>query len=99
MEQQTEAEKNDKEVGGSGTIAISEASNARRFRYVPYNYIANLHKGERVLTKEQALRYDGGGTTNNIVINATVRQEADIQKISRELQRQINMKQRGTVLA
>ena len=93
-------EADDKEVSGSGNNKPYRSSNASGLDYVPFNnYVANLHQGERVLTKEQALRYDGGGTTNNIVINATVRQEADIQKISRELQRQINMKQRGTVLA
>lgn len=63
-------------------------------RNVPYNnYPARLHKGEEVLTREEAKRHRGEGGASgsgsrpfNIVINGlTVREEADIEKIAKRL--------------
>lgn len=70
--------------------------------YVPYDgYIAQLHQGETVLTAQQADIWRNN-TNNNINIsgnNFVIREEADITKIGRELQRQITRKQRGTAPA
>lgn len=90
-----------KDVGGSGNNKPYRSSNASGLNYVPFNnYVANLHEGEAVLTAQQAEVWRNGGTSNvNIVVNATVREEADIQKISRQIERDIRTKQRGTVLA
>lgn len=96
----TDAE--DKNVSGSGNNRPYRSSNASGLSYVPFdNYVANLHEGERVLTKQEAEQYRNN-TSNDITItgnNFVIREEADIQKISRELQRQIRGKQRGTALA
>ncbi len=66
---------------------------------VPKNdYRAVLHKDEAVLTAEQAEQWRNN-TNNNINIsgnNFVIREEADMTKIARELQRQITTKQRGT---
>jgi len=55
--------------------------------YVPYDgFVARLHKGERVLTKDEARRGAGGG--NGVVITGNtfhVRQESDIHDIAYEL--------------
>ncbi|WP_052759482.1 phage tail tape measure protein [Paenibacillus sp. DMB20] len=62
---------------------------------VPYNgMVARLHKGEEVLTREEAKRYrgepgaNGGGSARPVVIsgnNFYVREEADIEKIAKQL--------------
>jgi hypothetical protein len=95
----TDAE--DKDVGGSGNNKPYRSSNASGLDYVPFNnYVANLHEGEAVLTASQAEQWRNGSTSNTyITVNATVREEADIQKISRQIERDIRTKQRGTVLA
>jgi hypothetical protein len=52
-----------------------------------------LHQGEKVLTKQEASRYDKGlnNTGVNITINGlTVREEADINKIANKLVQKIN---------
>lgn len=63
-------------------------------RNVPYNnFPARLHKGEEVLTREEAKRYRGegganGGGSRPVVIsgnNFYVREEADIEKIAKRL--------------
>jgi len=54
--------------------------------------VRTLHEGERVLTKQEANRYEKGTNTGvNIVINGlTVREEADITKIANKLVQKIN---------
>lgn len=93
----TEAE--DKEYS-SGSGNGYRSSHASGLDYVPFNnYVANLHEGEAVLTAQQADEWRNGGNTNTINITGNsfvIREEADIKKISRELQRQINNKSRGT---
>ncbi|PAD72376.1 phage tail tape measure protein, partial [Paenibacillus campinasensis] len=63
-------------------------------RNVPYNnYPARLHAGEAVLTREEAKRWRGeggaiGGGSGGVVITGNtfyVREEADIEKIARQL--------------
>ena len=54
--------------------------------------LRTLHEGEKVLTKQEANRYEKGTNTGvNITINGlTVREEADITKIANKLVQKIN---------
>ncbi|GAS85649.1 hypothetical protein [Paenibacillus amylolyticus] len=55
---------------------------------VPYNnYPARLHQDEMVLNSQQARDYrnGGGNSAPQITIYATIREDADIQKLAREL--------------
>lgn len=89
------------DVNSSGT----DGSHAGGLDYVPYNnYVANLHRGEIVLTSEEATQYRkgnenaAGGMTFNININGI--QFSDVNsmahaianQISYELQAQSNRK-------
>lgn len=63
---------------------------------VPYSgYTARLHQDEMVLTSQEAREYrngnDGGKTAPNITIHATIREEADIDKLARKLAFQLAM--------
>ncbi|WP_150285121.1 hypothetical protein [Rummeliibacillus sp. TYF-LIM-RU47] len=52
------------------------------------NYIARLHEGERVLTKEQNKEYSNGTNGVNVSFEGAifnVRQESDIRKIAKDL--------------
>jgi hypothetical protein len=63
-------------------------SHAGGISYVPYNgYNAILHRGERVLTREENREYSKGKTpTVNITIsNMSVRNDSDIKRIAYEL--------------
>ncbi|RED86208.1 hypothetical protein [Cohnella phaseoli] len=68
-------------------------SQAAGIDYVPFDgYISRLHKGETVLTREEAKSYrESGGSGSGqrpIVINmhgTVIRQESDIDKIARQL--------------
>ena len=71
--------------------------------YVPYNgYIAQLHEGERVLTKEENREYNS--SKNNIQmffeVAANIREEADIEKLARLLFEMIRneSRSRGVVM-
>ena len=80
-----------------------DGSHANGLDFIPWDgYVAELHQGEAVLTAQQAEQWRNSGNTSNINITGNsfvIREEADIKKISRELQKQISFKQRGTVLA
>ena len=54
--------------------------------------LRTLHEGEKVLTKQEANRYEKGTNTGvNITINGlTVREESDINKIASQLLKKIN---------
>ena len=60
--------------------------------YVPYdNFPALLHQGEKVLTASEA-RAANSGTSVTITANSfVVREEADIEKIAREICRQVKI--------
>jgi hypothetical protein len=70
---------------------------------VPFDgYIAELHRGEMVLTQPEADRYRDGDKTSTVTNNSTfninvgsVRNDSDINKISRELQTVIKMNNRS----
>ena len=55
--------------------------------------VRTLHEGEKILTKQEANRYEKGQASSgvNIVVNGlTVREEADITKIANKLVQKIN---------
>lgn len=63
-------------------------SHATGLSYVPFDgYIAQLHKGERVLTAYENRVYSAGsGDVQNVFhVQAVVREEADIKRIAEEL--------------
>lgn len=79
------------DVNSSGT----DGSHAGGLDYVPYNnYVANLHRGEMVLTSEEATQYRkgnenaAGGMTFNININGI--QFSDVNSMAHELANQIS---------
>jgi TP901 family phage tail tape measure protein len=84
----------EKSVWSSIGGMISGKGHAGGLRNVPYNnYPASLHSGEAVLTREEAKRWRGEGGANSggsgsVVITGNtfhVREEADIEKIARQL--------------
>ncbi|WP_416293091.1 hypothetical protein ACM7Q1_20465 [Paenibacillus illinoisensis] len=93
------------EGGTIGAPAKSEslwdkATNALGFSggldRVPYNnYPTRLHQDEMVLTSQEARDYrnsnGGGNSAPNITIHATIREEADIDKLARKLAFQLAM--------
>ena len=82
------------------TTGSADGSHAGGLAYVPYDgYIAELHKGERVLTKREAERYGGQGVQNIFHISATVREDADIKKIAQQLYRLQKTDMRGRGMA
>ena len=83
----------------------SDGSHAGGLDYVPYNnYVANLHRGEMVLTADEATAYRkgeanmAGGMTFNIDINGIQFNDVNsmahalVNQISYELQAQSNRK-------
>lgn len=73
----------------------SDGSHAGGLDYVPYNnYVANLHRGEMVLTSEEATQYRkgnenaAGGMTFNININGI--QFSDVNSMAHALANQIS---------
>lgn len=78
-----------------------DGSHAGGLAYVPYDgYIAELHQGERVLTKSQNANYNSNAGDAYITGNTfVVREEADIKKIARELYKLQREKERGTGFA
>lgn len=60
-----------------------DGSHANGLSYVPYNgYVAELHEGERVLTRDENKSYGHGGVTVNI-INPSVRNDNDLKEFER----------------
>ena len=81
-------------TSGDSTGQYYDGSHANGLPYVPYDgYIAQLHKGERVLTAKENKAYNAnsGSVQNVFYVSATVREEADIKRIAKEL----NNLQRG----
>lgn len=65
------------------------------------NYPVRLHQGEKVLTRAEADRYDGGSSKgvliNKLADTIVVREEADIDKIVTEINRKIEIELAGGV--
>ncbi|MCI2000266.1 MAG: phage tail tape measure protein [Clostridia bacterium] len=81
----------------------TDGSHRTGLESVPFDgYIAELHRGEMVLTQPEADRYRDGDNTSTVTNNSTfninvgsVRNDSDINKISRELQTVIKMNNRS----
>ena len=75
-------------------LGLSEGNNAfGSGRIARDGTVRTLHEGEKILTKQEANRYDKGQNANNInvVVNGlTVREESDINKIASQLLKKIN---------
>lgn len=75
-------------------LGLSEGNNAfGSGRIARDGTVRTLHEGEKILTKQEANRYDKGQNTQgvNITINGlTVREEADINKIANKLVQKIS---------
>ncbi len=71
-----------------------DGSHAFGLKSVPYDgYVAKLHQGERVLTKSDANRLEDSLSSGGITINIdkmTIREEADINKVAKELADRLN---------
>lgn len=83
-----QSEMNSGSARGGGAGKYYDGSHADGLAYVPFDgYIAQLHKGERVLTAYENRAYStGGGDVQNIFhVQAVVREEADIKRIAQEL--------------
>jgi len=87
----------------SASSRYFDGSHANGLAYVPYNgYIAQLHEGERVLTKEENREYNS--SKNNVQmffeVAANIREEADIEKLARLLFEMIRneSRSRGVVM-
>lgn len=99
----TDAE--DKDVGTSSSDSKKKnGSHASGLAYVPFDgYIAEVHEGEGILTKDENKKYRNGESSNGDVIitgnSFVVREEADIKKIARELYNLQRIKERGTAPA
>ena len=73
--------------GGSSSSGSWDGSHANGLSYVPFDgYIAQLHQGERVLTRKENEEYSKGGAT--VVVNQYIETKvADERLIQREAQR------------
>ena len=78
----------------SDKLGLSEGRNAfGSGRIAKDGTVRTLHEGEKILTKQEANRYEKGQSSSgvNIVVNGlTVREEADINKIANKLVQKIN---------
>lgn len=75
-------------------------SHAGGLDYVPFDgYIAKLHRGERVLTAEEARkerRTEAGGDTISVIIQAVyMKDKTDIDKLVEEIERRIRNRKRA----
>lgn len=81
--------------GTPGGVSSSR-KHAAGLKRVPYDgYVAELHEGERVLTRVEADKRSGGSVTiAKLADQIVVREEADIDKIARALVRNMqNMRE------
>lgn len=70
-------------VGVSGSYRAINGSHKTGLSYVPFDgYIAELHKGERVLTASEASRYNSGGDFGSVQIIVNAAKGQDENKIS-----------------
>ena len=75
-----------------------DGSHANGLSYVPFDgYIAELHKGERVLTAKENQQYNGGVGMGGATINFYSNEKIDEYTAARELKRTIHDIQLGLV--
>lgn len=77
-------------TSGGGAGRSIDGSHAGGLSYVPFDgYIAQLHKGERVLTAGENMAYtnnqNSGNVQNTFYVQATIREEADVEKVAQKL--------------
>lgn len=84
--------------GGAGRV---DGSHRLGLPYVPFDgYIAELHKGERVLTAKEARQSQGATITNNFKIEKMeVRDDKDLDRLSEKLYRKQALAARGRGLS
>ncbi len=84
-------------AGGTAFASVvnTDGSHASGLRYVPYDgYVAMLHEGEQVLTKQQADQREGSSVQiTKLADSIIVREEADIDKIAKAFVRQLRLAQ------
>lgn len=81
------------------TTTIVNGSHANGLASVPFNgYIAKLHKGERVLTKEENKNYSNNSKSviiqkviDKIADTIVIREEADIEKIGNDVATKVEL--------
>lgn len=74
--------------GIKDTFNVISGSHAYGLEYVPFDgYIAELHKGERVLTAEQNKEYSNNSSGGNTVINFYSNERIDEYTAAKELRR------------
>lgn len=68
---------------------------------VPYNgYLAKLHEGERVLTKQETRNLSNNEKNQNVIINlygTTIREDTDIDKVANKLYKKMRLAVEGGV--
>lgn len=84
--------------GNSKKSVLINGSHANGLSYVPFDgYIAELHRGERVLTSKEAKQYSSGigGSSINITINGAQynSEESLAEAVARKIQQIINGKE------
>lgn len=76
------------------------APRAMGVQYVPRdNYLIRAHEGERLLTAQEARGYGSGASVTVTGNQFTVREEADIDRIAREIVRQFELQRMASGLS
>lgn len=88
-----------KNIGGAIKNFFVNGSHENGLSYVPFNgYVAELHKGERVLTAEENEQYSNGKTMNGgTVINFYSNEKIDEYTAAKELRRTVKDIELGLV--
>lgn len=84
---------------GDWWSGLFDGSHANGLAYVPFDgYVAELHKGERVLTADENKAYSGGrGNGSNTTINFYSNEKIDEYTAARELRRTVHDIELGLV--
>lgn len=73
-----------------------DGSHANGLSYVPFDgYMAQLHEGERVLTKEENKYYQSQGSVTVNIINPSVRNDDDLKAIEQSMYKAIDSTNRA----